>query len=51
MTSWTVRIELDENGEEVLPFPEELINELGWKPGDVVTWRAEGNSWVLSKEE
>jgi len=48
---YTVRIELDENGEEYLPFPEQLIEELGWKPGDTVCWHPEGDGWVLSKKE
>lgn len=48
---YTVRIELDENGEEFLPFPDELIDELGWQPGDVICWRPEGDGWVLVKQD
>ena len=48
---YTVRIELDENGEEMLPFPDELIEELGWKPGDVISWRADRGGWILAKKE
>lgn len=48
---YSVTVELDENGEECLPFPEELLEELGWKAGDVLTWRADGNSWILTKKE
>lgn len=48
---YTVRIELDENGEEMLPFPDELIVELGWKPGDTICWKPDGDGWVLAKKE
>ena len=49
--NYTVRIELDDNGEECLPFPDELLAELGWQPGDTICWRPEGDGWVLTKRE
>ena len=48
---YIVRIELDDNGEECLPFPDELIAELGWQPGDTICWKADGDGWVLTKKE
>ena len=48
---YTVRIELDENGEECLPFPDELVAELGWKPGDIICWQPEGDGWILKKKD
>ncbi len=48
---YTVRIELDENGEEMLPFPDELVAELGWQVGDVICWQSEGDGWVLKKKD
>jgi hypothetical protein len=48
---YTVRVELDENGEECLPFPEEMIAELGWQVGDTICWRPEGDGWVLVKKD
>ena len=48
---YTVQVELDDNGEECLPFPEELVEELGWQVGDVICWRPEGDGWVLVKKQ
>jgi bifunctional DNA-binding transcriptional regulator/antitoxin component of YhaV-PrlF toxin-antitoxin module len=48
---YTVQVELDDNGEECLPFPEELVKELGWQVGDVICWRSEGDGWVLVKKD
>ena len=48
---YMVQVELDENGDECLPFPEELIAELGWQPGDTISWRQNGDTWILSKKE
>lgn len=33
-TTWTVQTEEDENGNVILPIPEELMNEAGWLEGD-----------------
>ena len=38
-TSYTAHLEEDpETGELILPFPEELMDELGWEIGDTLTW-------------
>lgn len=29
---------IEEDGELILPFPEELMKELGWKVGDTLQW-------------
>jgi len=34
--SWTVIVEEDEEGNAVLPLPQEMIDELGWLTGDVL---------------
>jgi len=34
--SWTVEVEEDEEGNAVLPLPQEMIDELGWLTGDVL---------------
>jgi bifunctional DNA-binding transcriptional regulator/antitoxin component of YhaV-PrlF toxin-antitoxin module len=34
--SWTVIVEEDEEGNCVLPFPAEMIEELGWLTGDIL---------------
>jgi len=34
--SWIVIVEEDEEGNAVLPLPQEMIDELGWLTGDVL---------------
>lgn len=37
--TYTVEIELDpKTGEMILPFPQELIDEMGWNVGDQLIW-------------
>lgn len=38
MTTYTVTIEVDEEGELVLPILDNVLNDLGWKAGDIVSW-------------
>lgn len=45
-----VTIECDENGEFIVPLPDELCNQLGWKLGDVVKWQDNGDgTFTLTK--
>jgi bifunctional DNA-binding transcriptional regulator/antitoxin component of YhaV-PrlF toxin-antitoxin module len=51
MKSWTLTVEEDpENGDAILTFPPELLEEAGWKEGDTLEWidRKDG-SWQLKK--
>ena len=37
--TYTVEIELDPTtGEMIVPFPQELIDEMGWNVGDQLIW-------------
>jgi bifunctional DNA-binding transcriptional regulator/antitoxin component of YhaV-PrlF toxin-antitoxin module len=29
---------IEENGELMLQFPPEMLEELGWQPGDTIVW-------------
>ena len=51
-TKWTVTLEEDlETGELVMPFPPELLAQVGWDYGDVLVWtEAEHGAFVLSKK-
>lgn len=53
MSKWAIIVEEDqETGELVLPFSDGMLSEVGWKPGDTLTWADNGNgSWTLSKKE
>ena len=36
----------------LLPFPEEMLLELGWKEGDVIQWDInEDGSWTMRKKD
>jgi bifunctional DNA-binding transcriptional regulator/antitoxin component of YhaV-PrlF toxin-antitoxin module len=47
--SYILEIEEDEFGELFLTFPDELIEELGWREGDILNWDLQGEGVVLTK--
>ena len=48
---WIETIQQDENGELVLPFPQELLDEVGWKPGDNLEWVDRGDgTWEIRQK-
>ena len=51
--SWTVIIEEDpETGDAILPLPQEMLDEVGWKSGDNLNWIDRGDgSWEIRKVE
>ncbi len=52
MKSWTLQIEEDpETGDSMLTFPPDLLEEAGWKEGDILEWIDKGDgSWQLLKK-
>lgn len=49
--TWTARV-VEENGEQLLVFNKEMMDELGWKEGDNIVWEIdEKNNIVLVKKE
>jgi len=49
-THWTVKVEEDENGDLVLPFPADLLAQMGWDIGDELAWEEAFNgSFTLKK--
>ena len=43
-------IELIEDGDDlILPLPERLLEEAGWKEGDILEWKLKGQGVILSK--
>ena len=50
---WTITLEEDpETKELVMPFPPDLLAQVGWDFGDTIVWKDEGNgSWSLTKKE
>jgi hypothetical protein len=51
MTTWTITIEEDpETGDCILPFPEDFLAQAGWKEGDTLDWKDNGDgTWCLTK--
>jgi hypothetical protein len=48
--SHIVPITSDDDGELMVTFPDELMDSLNWKAGDVVEWIDSGNGeWVVRK--
>lgn len=37
-TQWTVITEEDENGDTILPFPEDMLIECDWQEGDILNF-------------
>jgi hypothetical protein len=50
---WTIDVKEDpENGDAIIEFPADLMEQTGWKEGDVLDWKDLGNgSWSLTKQE
>ena len=44
---WEVILEEDENGDVLLPFPDELIQNQGWLEGDAITWEVKEGYAIL----
>ena len=51
MSTWTLTVEEDpENGDCILTFPPDLLEQAGWKEGDILEWKDRGDgSWLLEK--
>lgn len=48
---YTVQLEEDENGDLVLPFTDEILEELGWKVGDQLVWKDNGDgTYTISRD-
>jgi hypothetical protein len=47
--SWTITVEQDpETGDLVLPFPQDFLDDVGWKQGDMLEWiDNKDGSWSL----
>ena len=48
---WTAEVKEDpESGDYILEFPDELLEQTGWKEGDNLEWIDNNNgSWTLRK--
>jgi hypothetical protein len=52
MKKFVATVEEDENGDPIIPLPEEMLAELGWKEGDTLDWKKnDDGTYSLSKIE
>lgn len=50
--SYTGTVESDENGELILSFSTEMLEQVGWAIGDTIVWKNnQDGTWVLTKKE
>lgn len=52
-THWVATVEEDPNTKElVIPFPADMLAQVGWDFGDTLLWSDNQNgSWTISKKE
>jgi antitoxin component of MazEF toxin-antitoxin module len=48
---YTLNLEEDDNGDLYVNLPDDVIEELGWLEGDVISYSLEGDSLFLTKVE
>jgi hypothetical protein len=50
--TWAVTLEQDpETGELILPFPTDLLNQMGWSEGTDIWWDVQDNGSVVIREK
>jgi len=51
--SWTLEVKEDtETGDAILEFPDDLMQQAGWKEGDTLEWiDNKDGSWTMKKKE
>lgn len=47
--SYILEVQEDENGDQYIILPDEVIEDLGWQEGDVLNWDVRGDGIVLSR--
>ena len=48
---WTVTV-LEDGEDLILPLPEDMLEQVGWKTGDVLQWVCKDEeTWILQKRE
>ena len=49
MSSYILEVQEDDNGDQFIIRPDEVIEDLGWHEGDVLNWDVKGEGIILSK--
>ena len=49
---WTIPVQENEQGEQFIEFPDEVLKETGWKEGDCIEWvDNHDGSWTMKKKD
>ena len=48
--SYILEIEEDQNGDQYVTFPEDILEELGWLEGDLLEWNMKGRNHSYQTE-
>ena len=49
---WTIPVQENEQGEQFIEFPDEVLKETGWKEGDTIEWiDNHDGSFTLKKKD
>ena len=52
MSNWDLEVQYDQDLGHFIILPDEALNQVGWKSGDVIEWIDNGDgSWTLKKKE
>jgi len=49
--NWIIQVEQDENGELLLPFPPDLLAQMGWSEGTDLFWIDNENGTFTLQEK
>jgi|TARA_R110000868_G_scaffold82449_3_gene232800 bifunctional DNA-binding transcriptional regulator/antitoxin component of YhaV-PrlF toxin-antitoxin module len=47
--SYILEVQENENGDQYLVLPDEVVEELGWHEGDILDWDVRGSGIILTK--
>jgi len=47
--SYILEVQENENGDQYLILPDEVVEELGWHEGDILDWDVRGSGIILTK--
>lgn len=49
MTDYIIELQEADNGDLFIELPDDLIDTLGWRVGDVLDWRIKDEAIILSR--
>lgn len=47
--SYILEVQENENGDQYLVLPDEVVEELGWHEGDILDWDVRASGIILTK--